>query len=401
MDNLELMRELSISTPSKIVMVVIDGLGGLPDPQTGKTELETARLPNLDALAAQGICGLADPVAPGITPGSGPGHLALFGYDPIAFNIGRGVLEAVGIDVELGPDEVAARGNFCTVDENGIITDRRAGRISTEKCAGLCRLLDGMTINKVQIKVYPVREHRFVVVFRGEGLAPDVTDSDPSRIGVTPLDIISQRKEAARMAGVANRFILQSKSLLAEHHPANMLLLRGFSKKPSFPTMQEIYRLNPLAIAVYPMYRGLARLVGMKVAETGTTLQDEFATMWKEYRDYDFFFLHVKWTDTAGEDGDFARKVKVLEELDAAVPGLTAHAPDVLVVTGDHSTPALLKGHSWHPVPVLLCSKYCRRDGVMKFSEPAFMAGGLGRISSTQIMPLAMANALKLTKYGA
>ena len=264
-----------------------------------------------------------------------------------------------------------------------------------------CRLLDGMTINKVHIKVYPVREHRFVVVFRGEGLAPDVTDSDPSRIGVAPLDIIAQGKEANRMAAAASRFVLQSKSLLAEHYPANMLLLRGFSKKPKFPTMQEIYKLNPLAVAVYPMYRGLARLVGMKVAETGTTLQDEFATLWQNYRDYDFFFLHVKWTDTAGEDGDFARKVKVLEEVDAAVPGLAAHAPDVLVVTGDHSTPALLKGHSWHPVPVLLCSKYCRRDGVMKFSEPAFLAGGLGRISSTQIMPLAMANALKLTKYGA
>jgi 2,3-bisphosphoglycerate-independent phosphoglycerate mutase len=401
MDNLELMRELSISTPSKIVMVVIDGLGGLPDPKTGKTELETARLPNLDALAAQGICGLADPVAPGITPGSGPGHLALFGYDPIACNIGRGVLEAVGIDVELGPGDVAARGNFCTVDENGIITDRRAGRISTEKCAELCRQLDGMTIIKVQIKVYPVREHRFVVVFHGEGLAPDITDSDPSRIGVAPLDITSLSKEANRMAAVASRFVLQSKSLLAEHHPANMILLRGFSKKPKFPTMQEIYKLNPLAVAVYPMYRGLARLVGMKVAETGTTLQEEFATLWKEYRDYDFFFLHLKWTDTAGEDGDFARKVKVLEEIDAAVPGLTAHAPDVLVITGDHSTPAVLKGHSWHPVPVLLYSKYCRPDGVMKFSEPAFLAGGLGRISSTQIIPLAMANALKLTKYGA
>jgi 2,3-bisphosphoglycerate-independent phosphoglycerate mutase len=401
MDSLELMREISVSTPSKIVMVVIDGLGGLPDPQTCKTELETARLPNLDALAAQGICGLADPVAPGITPGSGPGHLALFGYDPITCNIGRGVLEAVGIGIELGPGDVAARGNFCTADEKGIITDRRAGRISTEKCGELCRLLDGMTINKVRVKVYPVREHRFVVVFRGEGLVPDVTESDPSRTGVAPLDIIAMNQNATRMAAVARSFVLKSKSLLADRHPANMLLLRGFSRKPIFPNMQEIYRLDPLAIAVYPMYRGLARLVGMKVADTGTTLEEEFATLEKNYKDHDFFFVHVKWTDTAGEDGDFARKVKVLEEVDAAMPGLTALAPDVLVIVGDHSTPAALKGHSWHPVPVMICSKYCRPDAVRKFSETDFLAGGLGRISSTHIMPLAMANALKLTKYGA
>jgi 2,3-bisphosphoglycerate-independent phosphoglycerate mutase len=401
MDNLELMKEISIVNPSKIIMLVIDGLGGLPDPRTGRTELETARTPNLDALAARGICGLADPVAPGVTPGSGPGHLALFGYDPVACNIGRGVLEAVGIDIELSPADVAARGNFGTVDENGIITDRRAGRISTEKCTELCKLLDGMTIEGAAIKVYPVREHRFVVVFRGEGLVPDVTESDPSRTGVKPLDIIAERPEAARLADIAGKFVAAAVKRLAEHHPANMVLLRGFSRRPDLPTMQEIYKLNPLAIAVYPMYRGLARLVGMKVTAAGTTLEDEFATLEKNYRDYDFFFLHVKWTDTAGEDGDFARKVRVLEEIDAAVPGLTALEPDVLVVAGDHSTPAVLQGHSWHPVPVLLCAPYCRPDAVTSFSEPACLAGGLGRIASTHIMPLAMANARKFTKFGA
>jgi 2,3-bisphosphoglycerate-independent phosphoglycerate mutase len=401
MTSLELIREISITSPAKIVMLVIDGLGGLPDPKTGRTELETARIPNLDALAAGGVCGLADPIAPGITPGSGPGHLALFGYDPIGCNIGRGVLEAVGIDIELEHGDVAARGNFGTIDAKGVITDRRAGRISTEKCTELCQLLDGMTINRVQVKVYPVREHRFVVVFRGEGLAADVTESDPSRTGVKPLEITAQSPESNEMAGVANRFILQAKSLLAGHHPANMVLLRGFAQKPQFPTMQEIYKLKPLAIAVYPMYRGLARLVGMEIARTGTTLEDEFATLKQSYGSYDFFFLHVKWTDTAGEDGDFARKVKVLEQIDAALPGLTALKPDVLVVTGDHSTPATFGGHSWHPVPVLIGARYCRADAVQEFSESAFLAGGLGRIAATQIMPLAMANALKLTKFGA
>jgi 2,3-bisphosphoglycerate-independent phosphoglycerate mutase len=401
MDNLELMREVSIVTSTKIVMVVLDGLGGLPDPATGRTELETARLPNLDALAARAICGLADPVAPGITPGSGPGHLALFGYDPVDCNIGRGVLEAVGIDAELGPADVAARGNFCTLDEKGIITDRRAGRISTERCAELCRMLDGMEIEGVRVSVYPVREHRFVVIFRGEGLVPDVTESDPSRTGVAPLDIKANTPAAGRLADIATKFVAEAKSRLAEHHPANMVLLRGFSKKPDYSTMQEVYKLNPLAIAVYPMYRGLARLVGMQVAETGKTLEDEFTTLEQHYGEHDFFFLHVKWTDTAGEDGDFARKVSVLEEIDAAMPGLTALEPDVLVVAGDHSTPAVLQGHSWHPVPVLLSAKFCRPDAVTSFSEPACLAGGLGRIASTHIMPLAMANARKLTKFGA
>ncbi len=401
MTDMGLIKDISLTTPTRIVMLVIDGLGGLPDPNTGRTELETARLPNLDALAAGGICGMADPIAPGITPGSGPGHLALFGYDPVACNIGRGVLEAVGIDIELQPGDVAARGNFCTINNKGIITDRRAGRISTEKCTELCGLLDGMSIDGVDISVYPVREHRFVVIYHGKDLVADVTESDPSRTGTTALTVNALSPAAKKLADVANKFADKAREILADHHPANMVLLRGFAGKPDFPSMQEIYKLNPLAIAVYPMYRGLARLVGMEVAKTGSTVEDEFATLKENYAGYDFFFLHVKWTDSAGEDGDFARKVKVLEQVDAALPGLTGLKPDVLVVTGDHSTPAVIKGHSWHTVPVLLCSEYCRTDPVKAFSESAFLTGGLGRIHATDIMPLAMANALKLSKFGA
>jgi 2,3-bisphosphoglycerate-independent phosphoglycerate mutase len=394
-------KEISVTSPEKIVFLVLDGLGGLPDPVTGKTELETARIPNLDRLAEKGICGMSDPVAPGITPGSGPGHLALFGYDPIACNIGRGVLEAVGIDVELKPGDVAARGNFCTVDDNGIITDRRAGRVSTEKSTELCRLLDGMSIEGVDIIIRPVREHRFVIIFRGKNLETELTESDPSRTGVVPLEIKAESKKAGPTADVVNKFVNKAKAVLSEHHPANMILLRGFSKKPHFATMQELYKINPLAIAVYPMYRGLARLVGMQVAAAGTTLEDEFKTLKDNYNNYDFFFLHVKWTDTSGEDGDFSRKVKVLEQVDAALPSLTALNPDVLVITGDHSTPAVYGGHSWHPVPVMICAKYCRTDRVKEFSETDFLAGGLGRINATEIMPLALANAGKLTKFGA
>jgi 2,3-bisphosphoglycerate-independent phosphoglycerate mutase len=401
MDYLELVREISVSSPAKIILLVIDGLGGLPNPETGRGELETARTPHLDKLAAAGICGMADPVAPGITPGSGPGHLAIFGYDPVKYRIGRGALEATGIEVELAPGDIAARGNFCTVDEKGIITDRRAGRISTEKCVELCRLLDGMFIDNIKIMVYPVREHRFVVVFRGEGLSSDVTESDPSRTDVKPLEIEPISPAAGKLANTANRFAVEAGTVLAGHRPANMVLLRGFSGRPDLPTMQDIYKLKPLAIAIYPMYRGLARLIGMDAVPAGKGLEDEIGVLKQEFDNYDFFFLHVKWTDSAGEDGDFGRKVKVLEEVDRALPDMVNLAPDVLVVTGDHSTPAVLRGHSWHPVPVLLYSRYCRPDKVERFSELEFTAGGLGRIASTQIMPLAMANALKLTKFGA
>jgi len=401
MNSLELMKTLSRSTPSKIILLVIDGLGGLPHPETGSTELETARTPNLDKLAVESICGLSEPVAPGITPGSAPGHLALFGYDPVEFSIGRGVLEAAGIDFDLQPQDVVARANFCTVDEAGRITDRRAGRISTEKCTELCRLLDGQSIENTRVIIHPVKDYRFIAVFRGKDVSPEITDSDPQQIGMAPLKITALSPPAEKTAAVANEFIAQAKEILSQHHPANMIFLRGFSQQPQFPDISEIYRLKPAAIAAYPMYRGLAGLVGMDIMETGSAIEDEFKTLAEHYNDYDFFFLHLKGADTAGEDGNFDLKVKIIEQIDSLLPELTGLEPDVIVVTGDHSTPALFKGHSWHPIPLLLYSKWCRPDKVTEFSESACIFGGLGRLPATQIMPLAMANALKLTKFGA
>jgi 2,3-bisphosphoglycerate-independent phosphoglycerate mutase len=401
MDSLGLMKNLSQVSPGKILLMVLDGLGGLPHPETGKTELETARTPNLDGLAAKGVSGLAEVVSPGITPGSGAGHLALFGYDPLRFTIGRGALEAVGIDFDLRPGDVAARGNFATADRSGLISDRRAGRISNEKCAELCRLLDGMAIDKVKILVRPVREHRFIAVFRGGGLGDGVTDSDPQQTGVAPKEVTALRPEAEGLAGVANEFIARAQKALAEQHPANAVLLRGFAQRPELPHMGELCKLKPAAIAVYPMYRGLARLVGMEILETGSTLEDEFSTLKQNYDGYDFFFLHVKWSDSAGEDGDFERKVRVIEEFDSALPGVIELEPEVMVVTGDHSTPAVFKAHSWHPVPVLVSSRWCRPDAVRQFSESACLGGGLGHFPATRILPLAMAHALKLTKFGA
>jgi len=392
-------KAIAQTSTSKIILLVLDGLGGLPD-ATGKTELETARTPNLDKLAERGVCGLSIPVSYGITPGSAPGHTAIFGYDPIEVNIGRGVLEAVGIDFPIEKTDIVARGNFCTVDGKGLITDRRAGRIATEINARLCKKLE-MTIEDVRIITAPVKEHRFVVILRGAGLSAQLTETDPQQVGKPPLAVTAITPDAAKAARITNEFITRAQRLLAKEHPANMLLLRGFSQQPNIPSMQEIYKLNPAAIATYPMYRGLARLVGMKILTTGTTLEDEIATLKKHYAEHDFFFVHVKKLDAAGEDGDFARKVKGIEEIDKLIPEILALKPDALVITADHSTPAVLKGHSWHPVPTILYSAYCRPDGVKEFSESACLQGGLGIFPATQIMPLLMANALKLNKYGA
>lgn len=399
--SLNLMKQISRRTASKIVLVVLDGLGGLPHPETGNTELETAKTPNLDALAARGICGLCDPVAPGITPGSAPGHLALFGYDPIDCNIGRGVLEALGIDFDLEPGDVVARGNFCTLDEEGKISDRRAGRISTEKNSELCKLLDDMLIDGIRVIVRPVKGHRLVVVFRGAGSLAEVTDSDPQQTGVAPGEVTALTPEAGRIAIAANQFIALAKEALVRYYPANMVILRGFSVRPQLPTMAEVFKLKAAAIASYPMYRGLAKVVGMDVLSTGATAEDELKTLKENYADYDFFFLHIKGTDSAGEDGDFTGKVALIEQDDRLLGDLVSLKPDVIVVTGDHSTPATLKGHSWHPVPVLLYSRWCRPDRVSRFSESDCLSGGLGRLPAVQLMPLAMAHALKLNKFGA
>jgi 2,3-bisphosphoglycerate-independent phosphoglycerate mutase len=398
---LDQIRDLSRETPSKIVLLVFDGLGGLAREDTDKTELETAHTPNLDRLASEGICGMTDPVFPGITPGSAPGHLALFGYDPLEYTVGRGILEALGIDFPLEEGDVAARGNFCTVDSEGLIADRRAGRISTERCAELCQALSSISLKGARLHVVPVKEHRFALVLRGDGLLADVSDSDPQQTGMAPLPVAAHSPGAEKLAALVNEFAGKAREVLADRHPANMVLLRGFSRHPSLPTIGEIYRLNAAAIAAYPMYRGLAKLAGMRTLDTGTSVSEEFDTLAKHFHEFDFFFVHVKKTDSSGEDGDFDAKVHVLEEVDRLLPRITELEPDVIVVSGDHSTPSLLRGHSWHPVPTLIHSKWCRRDGVREFSESACGSGGLGRLPTTAIMTLAMANALKLAKYGA
>jgi 2,3-bisphosphoglycerate-independent phosphoglycerate mutase len=397
----ELMRELKEPGQSKIVLVVADGLGGLPLEPGGTTELETAITPNLDSLAREGVCGLSIPVIPGITPGSGPGHLGLFGYDPLEYRIGRGILEALGINFAVGPRDVSVRGNFCTVDAAGLITDRRAGRPSNDRCQAMCHKLRHIRVDNAEVFVEPVREHRFVAVFRGDGLGDRVNDTDPQQVGVKPLEARGEDGPSQKTAGVVNQFLAQTARLLKEDAPTNMATLRGFSRHPAIATMTEVYGVHPVCIAVYPMYKGLARLVGMDIAEAGSTLAEQVEHLKKVWNQYDFFFLHYKYTDSTGEDGNFASKVQAIERLDAVMSDLKKLAPDVLIVTGDHSTPSKLKSHSWHPVPVLLWSKTCRTDAVTQFGEAACLHGGLGQFQAKYLMPLAMAHSGRLGKYGA
>lgn len=403
MADLDLMRSLAQTAQTKIVLLVMDGVGGLPVEAGGPTELEAAQKPNMNRLAAEGCLGQMNPVGYGITPGSGPGHLSLFGYDPLRFDIGRGVLEAFGIGVDVGSDDVAARGNFCTVDSGGKIIDRRAGRIATEASSKLVEKLAKIKIAGVEMETRPVKEHRFVVVMRGPGLSSCLTETDPQKTGVPPLPVKPTDPKAQKTADLFNEWIAQAGKILTNDHPANMLTLRGFSGDPRLPQFAEIFKVRPACVAVYPMYRGVAKLVGMQgIAFEGDAPEDEFRAVAKAWNDFDFFFVHIKATDSRGEDGDFPAKVQAIEKVDAALPTLLACKPDVLLITGDHSTPAKLKSHSWHPVPVLLWApETVRPDAETVFGERLCARGGLGTFPTAELMPLALAHAGRLAKYGA
>ena len=400
MIDLSVIKDCYAATPSKIVMLVVDGLGGLPHPETRRSELETATIPNLDQLAGESACGLTVPVLPGVAPGSGPGHLALFGYDPLKYLIGRGALEAMGVEVDLREGDISARGNFCTVDPQERLVDRRAGRIPSEVSIPLCQELDKIDVDGVDLRVYPVEGYRFVLHLRGHGLSDMVTETDPQRAGVPALDVKATASEGQKTADIVNQFVSRARHVLKDEEQANMVLLRGFSGLPNMPAMGDAYALNPAAIAAYPMYRGLASIIGMNVIPTGRAFSDELDTLYENYQDHDFFYIHYKPADAAGEDGNFQAKVEALEALDSHIPRLRELAPDVLMVAGDHATPAIMAAHSWHPVPFLLHSSLTRGEGVESFSERSCGTGSLGRFPATQIMLLALAHAGKLTKFG-
>ncbi|QIN84090.1 2,3-bisphosphoglycerate-independent phosphoglycerate mutase [Rubrobacter tropicus] len=401
--DLNLMRELSVKTDSKIVLLVVDGLGGLPLEPGGRTELEEASTPNLDALAARSDLGLSRPVAAGVSPGSGPGHLGLFGYDPLRFQVGRGVLSALGVGFDLQNSDLAARINFATLDDSGKISDRRAGRIPSEKGEELVALLnENLKIDGVEVFITHEKEYRAVAVFRAEGLSGELSDTDPQRVGLEPLPVKPQddSPETRKSAQLANAFVEEANEILADQHPANTVLLRGFGMHPALPSFEEAYKLDAAAIASYPMYKGLARLAGMQLLQEGAGIAGEFETLKENWHAHDFFFLHVKPTDAAGEDGDFARKASVIEEVDAQIPGLLDLAPDAIAITGDHATPAKMKSHSWHGVPILVNSPYTLPT-TDRFGERPCAGGSLGVFPAEEIMGYLMGHALKLNRFGA
>lgn len=400
--NYQFLKKLIVPAETKIVMLIMDGLGGLPKEHGGKTELEAAYKPNMDALAARSALGFSSPAGPGIAVGSGPGHLAIFGFDPIEHEIGRGALEALGVDLDLGPDDIAARGNFCKVDENGILVDRRAGRLSTPEAIKLAHILNTIRLEGVRMHIEPVKEHRFALVMRGEGLVADLTDTDPLKDGVAPKKTAALTPAAEKTALLINQYIEKAHELLAQEEHGNMILLRGFDKLPMLPQYGELFKLRAAAIAVNGMYKGVSRLVGMHVLPVeGVTIEDEFTTLEKYWDQFDFFYLHIKQTDTHGEDGDFDRKVKEIEHVDTQIPRVLALKPDVFLITGDHSSPAILKSHSWHPVPALLYGKYVREDNIPEFGERACARGSLGIMPAVDFLPLLLANAGRVAKYGA
>jgi len=398
----KLLAELVQPNTTKILMLVMDGLGGLALQPDGLSELESAHTPNLDALASRSSLGMTQPLIPGVAVGSGPGHLALFGYDPLQYEIGRGALEVLGVDFELGPDDIAARGNFCTLGDQGLISDRRAGRLPTKEATELIKILRTIRVPGAEFFLEPIKEHRFAFVMRKTGAGVQLTDTDPLHNGMPPNPVTGLDSASHVSADLINQFLFQARQVLKDLSPANMILLRGFEKLPILPSFAERYQLNAAAVAVNGMYRGVSRLVGMQVLDVhGTSIADEFDTLEQAWQDFDFFYLHVKKTDTYGEMGDFSAKVGVIEEFDALLPRALALRPDVIVVGGDHSSPAAMRSHSWHPVPLLLHSQFARAERSCQFGETACAHGHLGIIPATHVMPLALAHAGRLQKYRA
>ncbi len=399
-DRQQLLGEVVQPSQTKIVLLVMDGIGDLP--KDGKTPLQVAKTPNLDRLAMESDLGQTIPVLPGITPGSGPGHLALFGYDPVKYQIGRGILEALGSNVPVDEKDVVARANFATV-KDGIVVDRRAGRPSTDESSKVVEKLSRLIkdIKDVKITFYPGKEHRFVVKLTGEGLDDRLTDADPQKEGKPIVFTQPLSDQAKKTSEVVNELMKQIGKVLSDEPKMNFALIRGFSKYPKLPQFPQVYKLKACAIATYPMYKGIARLIGMDVIDTGSTIEDEINTLKGVWDRYDFFYFHVKKTDSYGEDGDFDAKVHVIEDVDRLIPQILAFKPDVLVVTGDHSTPAILKSHSWHPVPFMIWSAYTRRGLSKSFDEFECAKGSLGTMYAVDAMSLMLAHALRLEKFGA
>jgi 2,3-bisphosphoglycerate-independent phosphoglycerate mutase len=330
--------------------------------------------------------------------------LALFGYDPLTCTPGRGIFSALGIDFDLKEGDVAARVSFATVDREGRVVDRRAGRIDTETNRQLCKKIrEAVKLDYEGLFfLETVSEHRAVVVLRCQNLGSRVRDTEPSRTGEHPLEPVALDEDSKRTASIVQSFVDQARDILSDQERANIVLLRGFDTYTPLPSLKSRFGLRGVCVAEYPMYRGIGRLLGMRIEPPPEGIEASFQALRALYgHEYDFYYLHIKETDSSGEDGDFEQKVKAIERVDRLMPMVMDLNPDVLVVTADHSTPVCMRSHSWHPVPLMIYSRVARVDEVNTFDEYACMRGSLGIRPGLHLMGLALAHAGRLVKYGA
>ena len=409
MERIDILKELVEKNDSKILLVVLDGLGDIPSID-GKTPLEAAKTPNLDKLSKESALGMHIPVLPGITPGSGPGHLSIFGYNPLKYKIGRGILEALGVGLEVTKNDICIRANYAKVEEKDgklIVNDRRAGRLSTEENKKLTEKItkEIEEINGVKIFMKSGIEYRLAILLRfNEKVNEDmcnILETDPQNEGKEVISPEPLSEKAKIVSEILKEFLLRVREII-KNEKGNYLLLRGYSTPPIIPNFSEIYKLKSLSIATYPMYKGLTKLIGMETVKVdGFSIKDEIDVLRKNYKNFDFIYLHIKKTDSYGEDGDFMNKLKVIEEFDSYLPEILSLNFDVLCITGDHSTPTIMKSHSFHPVPLLIHSPFVFKGLSERFTEKDCLKGELGTIKGEDIISLLLAHSKKLKKYGA
>jgi 2,3-bisphosphoglycerate-independent phosphoglycerate mutase len=392
---------------NKAMLIVMDGLGDRPIKELGwLTPLEAARTPNLDALAARGVSGLMNAIGFGLRPGSDTSHLAILGYDIEKYYTGRGTIEVAGLGMELKAGDVALRGNLGTVNDKLLVVDRRAGRITDT--GPFVAELDGLTYQGVTLLARPGTGHRAGIILRGPGLSSRISDNDPHEVGVKVHEVhpLDDSKEAAFTAKVLNHFLAEAHRILAANPlnqerikqgkpPANYLLGRGAGYYKQIVKFEERYGLHACTIAGGGLYKGIGAFTGMDVIQvagaTGlpnTDIAAKFRAGLAALKGaYDFAFVHVKATDTFGEDGDFTGKMNFINRIDEAA-ALLLDAPHLLAVTADHSTPCALKRHSGDPVPLMMVGDgLVRTDEVATYGERSCARGGMGRLTGLQVMP--------------
>ncbi|MCK4443355.1 MAG: 2,3-bisphosphoglycerate-independent phosphoglycerate mutase [Thermoplasmata archaeon] len=404
----------------KILLIILDGMADRPVAVLGsKTPLQAANTPNMDWFAKNGMCGQMDPIAPGVRPGSDTSHLAILGYNPHEVYTGRGPFEAAGVGLPMEHGDIAFRCNFGTIDADGTVRDRRAGRIR-KGTSEIARDLDGMPIEGVKVIFKEATEHRAVLILRGDGLSPKVTDVDPHAVGVKYHECEALEPEAGRTAEIVNEFVERSREILADHEvnkkrlkegdfPANIILPRGSGVFPHLDSLEERFGIRSAAICGVTLIKGICRVAGMKILDvdgaTGGLDTDMIAkgkAAIEALESYDFVFLNVKAPDICGHDGDPEGKVKVAERLDMMMSFIRKELRNdvIMAVTSDHSTPVSVRDHAGDSVPLIVYGKDIRVDEVSSYDEISVTKGILGRIRGSDLIHILLDQSGRAEKFG-